>query len=130
MMVWGYFTCRGVGYLVRIDENMTAALYHEILEDDLLQSLDDNGFEVGDVVFQHDNDPKHTANSTTTWLTGHGIEALYWPPQSPDLNPIENLWQIFKMKLSDYETVPMSMHELWCRAEDVWSGIDVICVSS
>lgn len=123
IMVWGCITARGVGNLVKIDGTMNAELYCKILEEDLLGSLEWYGLDRKEIVFQHDNDPKHTAKKTTEWLQNVGMEVLDWPPQSPDLNPIEHLWDYFKRKLSDFPTTPTSIRELWERAEQVWNEI-------
>ncbi len=52
-----------------------------------------------DFIFQQDLAPAHSAKATSTWFKDHGIPVLNWPANSPDLNPIENLWGIVKRKM-------------------------------
>lgn len=128
IMVWGCMTWAGVGKLTKIDGTMNALQYTQILESSLMPTLDALSIlpefpDKENLIFQQDNDPKHTANLTKSWFANHGIKPMEWPANSPDLNPIEHLWSILKRKLAEYEEAPKGCLELWERAKREWSKI-------
>jgi transposase len=125
IMVWGCMTASGTGFLTKIDGGLDADLYCGILEGELLQTIEWYGFNQDTVIFQHDNDPKHTSRKAREWLQNHSFNVLDWPAQSPDLNPIEHLWRNLKTRLCTYDTAPNGVHELWDRVQDEWNKITV-----
>jgi hypothetical protein len=60
LMLWGCMKWDGIGYATRIEGKVNADLYVSILEDELLQTVEFYGKTADDIIFQQDNDPKHT----------------------------------------------------------------------
>ncbi len=95
VMIWGAMSSAGVGTLCFLKTNVTAPVYQDILENFMLPSADQL-FKDADFILQQDLAPAHTAKSTKRLLNDHGVGVLDWAANSPDLNPIENLWDIIK----------------------------------
>ncbi len=74
-----------------------------------------------DFIFEQDLAPAHTAKSTKSWLNDHGVGVLDWPANSPDLNPLENLWGIVKRKMRD--TRPNNADDLKATVKETWASI-------
>uniref|UniRef100_A0A8C5PIU7 Transposase n=1 Tax=Leptobrachium leishanense TaxID=445787 RepID=A0A8C5PIU7_9ANUR len=120
IMLWGCFASAGTGKLQRVQGTMNSLQYQEILDDNVMQSV--TNLRLGRRwTFQQDNDPKHTSKSTRAWLQIKGWNILEWPSQSPDLNPIENLW--WNLKKAVAVRKPKNVTELEAFAHDEWAKI-------
>ena len=87
---------------------MDGVMYREILANNLIPSV--RALKMGRVwVFQHDNDPKHTARATKEWLCKTHLKVLEWLSQSSDLNPIENLWRELKVRMEEWGKIPAAV---------------------
>jgi hypothetical protein len=125
VMIWGCMTWEGVGYAARIDGRMDEDLYLQILKDDLQNTLQYHSLNPSDIIFQQDNDPKHTCKKVKEWLEEQDFRTMVWPAQSSDLNPIKHLWGYLKRRLTEYEHPPNGIHKLWERIQVEWKEIAV-----
>ena len=123
IMIWGCMIAEGPGFATKINDQMNAELYCSILEDELEQTMEWYGLEREKIIFQHDNDPKHTTKMTQEYLKKSNLQILEWPAQLPDLNPIEHLWHLLKRRLSKYEKMPSGILKLSDRVEVEWNNI-------
>ena len=114
--------------MVQVVGKMNTQQYISILQENLTfcmeaASLLEDMPPTDQLIFQQDNDPKHTARATTLFLRSRAIKCLDWPAQSPDLNPIEHLWEELKRRLGTYYEPPKGVGELWQRVQREWALI-------
>jgi hypothetical protein len=123
--IWGMVTSVGVGHIVRIEGNLNKDLYVEILEDDALGSFHDLHLDYHDYYFQQDNDPKHTSKVVQAWFQKNDVDLLPWPPNSPDINIAENLWDHLDRLIRARQPQPKSEEDLWIALQEEWYRIDI-----
>ncbi|GFX47741.1 transposable element Tcb2 transposase [Trichonephila clavipes] len=112
----------GVGELAFIDGIMDKIVYLEILKNNLQKSAINVGLGLN-FIFQQDNDPKHTAKIVKLYLLYHCKKELHTPPQSPDLNVIENVWS--QLEKSVHEHAITSKEDLKNVLKEEWTKLTV-----
>lgn len=122
VMVWGCMSAAGVGNLVFIDGIMDWKEYLNILKNNLHASAEKLNMKES-FIFQQDNDPKHTAMNVKLWLLYKTKKQLHTPPQSPDMNPIEHLWDEMKRRLKNHRI--RSKQQLRAKIVEEWGKIQI-----
>lgn len=121
LMVWGAFSYHGVGPLVFFEKGVrvNTEKYLDLLIDNLEYCFDI----CHATVFMQDGAPCHTSHAVKEWLDNCAIDYIQdWPANSPDLNPIENLWSIVKKELREKDTSTVA--KLKAAITSVWENLN------
>ena len=127
VMVWGAICHGSRSPLVVIPETLNAIRYiNNVLEPVLLPFLQ----EVQNPIFQHDNARPHTARVTMEFLNNANVDMLPWPSLSPDLSPIEHVWDMMGRRLNALQPPANSVDVLQRRILEFWNNIPQASIDS
>ena len=125
LMVWGCFNYRGVGKIIVLPRNQTMnkERYLLNLEEHLYDCFRMCKVRLDRGIFMQDGASCHTAKIIKEYFSFVNINHIEkWPGNSPDLNPIENLWSILKRQVRERDT--STIPKLEAAIYDAWRNID------
>jgi DDE superfamily endonuclease len=117
VMAWGAITANGRCGIKIFDKGVkvNAAEYIKVFDSKVKIHMNVSGT----TLFQQDSAPCHTARIVKKWFVDNGVELLSnWPSNSPDLNVIENCWNVMKAKVAAHH--PTSETDLKNILRQVW----------
>ncbi|KAJ4447136.1 hypothetical protein ANN_09137 [Periplaneta americana] len=122
VMLWECMSASGVGELVFIEDIMKKEDYLHLLQHNLVKSAEKLGIEK-EFMFYQNNDPKHNSYIVQECLLYKCPKVLHPLPQSPDLNPIEHLWEERDRRIGSRPI--SSKEELKARLQEEWVKIPI-----
>ncbi len=113
VMVWGIFSWDTLGPLVPIEHRLNVTAYLSIVADHV-HTFMTTVCPSSDGYFQQDNAPCHKAQIISDMFLEHDNEftLLKWPPQSPNLNPIEHFWDVVEREICIIDVQPTNLQQL------------------
>jgi len=113
LLVWGGFSACGGTPLVRVEGRFNQHKYIDISQNHLLPFFEAKHSETSNSKLLDDNCEPHRARAARFYTAFHGLERVYWAPQSPDMNPIENVWSVLGRPPRARPTPPTTLDKLF-----------------
>lgn len=118
VMIWAGISFNAKTELCVLPRNaLTAEAYINVLEEHVVPFAP---FVGNDFLFMQDNARPHTARIVTQYLDEVGIERLQWPARSPDINPIEHVWDELGRRIRSRRVAPVNLYQLGEALVDEW----------
>lgn len=122
VMVWGGICGNRKTNLVIVEGNLTAQRYiNQVLRPVVLPFLREDVNE--GVLYQQDNARPHVARIVQDFFTDNQMDVLPWPARSPDLSPIEHLWEHLDRKIRERDPQPATRQQLIRYLQEEWDQI-------
>jgi transposase len=118
-MVWGGISHGLKSPLIVIAGNLTGVRYR----DEILRPVAVPFVQQHHLIFQQDNARPHIARVCQDFLANHNINPLDWPPYSPDLSPIEHLWDEMDRRVRGRRNAPATLDQLRAALLEEWDNI-------
>ncbi len=124
VMVWGIFSWHTLGPLVPIEHQLNATAYLSIVANHVHHFMT-TVYPSSTGYFQQDNTQYYKAQIISDWFLEHDNEftLLKWPPQSPDLNPMEHLWDVLEREIWIMDVQLTNLQQLQDAIMPIWTKI-------
>jgi len=123
VMVWGCFRGNKMGKLYWVKDIMNKEVYANILRFQFLSSakkLAEPFSHLANIIVQQDNDPKHSLHLCQSKFQCYFPRTMHWVPQSPDMSPIEPLWDELERHVRRRKENPTSKEHLFTMLKEKW----------
>lgn len=118
ILLWGAICGDGKKILIKCPDRLDSLKYQEILREGLPHVYGSEN------IFMQDGASSHTSKSTMQYIDNNNVCLLSdWPAQSPDINIIENLWAVLKLRVRKHKTT--SIDHLWQICQSEWNNISI-----